>query len=112
MILAVEIHEVAVGATADPRLTPGEVADCGSRASSVAARIAAKIALFRALGLDGHGSEPPWNDAWIVRDEAGKPSFGLAGQVAERVRSRGASRIHVSLTHDDGRAAALVLLEG
>jgi holo-[acyl-carrier protein] synthase len=116
VILGIELEELALDtfetAEADPRLTPGEAAYCGDRAASIAARVAAKTALFRWLGFEPGASPPPWTEAWIERDDAGRPTFGTDGAVARRLAERGVRTVHVSLTHDDGRAAALVLLEG
>lgn len=89
--------------------TDAERQACGSRAdaaSAFAARFAAKEALVKALGA------PPglrWREMEIVR-EAGAPRFRLSGTAAEEVRRR-AARIHLSMTHDGGVAAATVILE-
>ena len=75
-------------------------------ASAFAARFAAKEALVKALGA------PPglrWQEMEIVR-EMGAPLFRLSGIAAEEVRRR-AVRIHLSMTHDGGIAAATVVLE-
>ncbi|HZA50190.1 MAG TPA: holo-ACP synthase [Myxococcaceae bacterium] len=90
--------------------TPAERDVCGKRAdaaSAYAARFAAKEALVKALGA------PPglrWQEMEIVR-ESGAPRFRLSGAAAEEVRQR-AVRIHLSMTHDGGVAAATVVLEG
>jgi holo-[acyl-carrier protein] synthase len=90
--------------------TPGERDVCGKRAdaaSAYAARFAAKEALVKALGA------PPglrWQEMEIA-PERGAPLFRLSGAAAEEVRRR-AVRIHLSMTHDGGVAAATVVLEG
>ncbi|GAA4177499.1 holo-ACP synthase [Gryllotalpicola koreensis] len=76
---------------------------------SLAARFAAKEALIKALGRsDGL----VWTDIEVVPDEHGDPGFRLHGGVAEVVASHGVSRLHLSLTHDGGVAAAFVVAEG
>jgi holo-[acyl-carrier protein] synthase len=116
VILGVEIQELALAdleaATPDPRLTADEAAYCGGRATSIAARVAAKTALLRWLGFDEDPAAPRWTEAWIERDDAGHPTFATDGTVARRLVERGVRTVHVSLTHDDERATALVLLEG
>ncbi len=72
---------------------------------SLAARFAAKEALAKALGAPGGLS---WQDAEVVTDEDGRPSFALTGTVAARVGDR---RVHLSLSHDGGFALAFVVLE-
>jgi holo-[acyl-carrier protein] synthase len=75
---------------------------------SLAARFAAKEALAKALGAPGGLS---WQDAEVVSDEDGRPSFALRGTVAERAAALGAARTHLSLSHDGGVAVAFVVLE-
>jgi holo-[acyl-carrier protein] synthase len=76
---------------------------------SLAARFAAKEALIKALGRsDGI----VWADIEVVPDEHGDPGFRLHGGVAEVVAAHGVSRLHLSLTHDGGVAAAFVVAEG
>ena len=59
--------------------TPGELADCGGRAESLAARWAAKEAAAKALGC-GIGAVA-WHDIEVVRTE-----LGAAGSAAARRR--------------------------
>ena len=76
---------------------------------SLAARFAAKEALAKALGAPGDLS---WQDAEVVTDAEGRPSFELRGTVAARAEERGVRRVHLSLSHDAGVAVAFVVLEG
>ncbi len=78
-------------------------------AESLAARFAAKEALAKALGA---GGGMLWTDAEVVVDDVGRPSVVLRGTVAARAAQLGASRFHVSLSHDGGIAAATVVAEG
>ena len=94
--------------------TPGERAECASRADraqALAARFAAKEACFKALGTgwgDGYGLQ----QVEVVTGPAGRPELRLAGGAAERARELGVRAIHVSLSHEPVAAAAVVVLEG
>ena len=77
-------------------------------AESLAARFAAKEALAKALG---GGGGMAWTDAEVVIDEVGRPSLHVSGTVAARADSLGVTRLHVSLSHDGGIAAATVIAE-
>src|SRR5512141_468410 len=91
--------------------TPGERAYCEGRQdrpSRLAARFAAKEAAVKALGA------PPglrWTELEVVRGE-GAPALALHGAAAAAARARGVTRLHLTLTHDAGVAAATVILEG
>jgi holo-[acyl-carrier protein] synthase len=91
--------------------TEGERRFCDARtdrATPYAARFAAKEAASKALGAP---AGIHWTDVEVLRED-GAPTLKLSG-VADRVaRERGVSRIHVSITHDAGIAAAVVVLEG
>ena len=77
--------------------------------ASQAARFAAKEALAKALGAPSGMS---WQDAEIVTDADGKPSFAVRGTVAARANALKVEHIHVSLSHDAGIASAMVVCEG
>ena len=77
--------------------------------ASQAARFAAKEALAKALGAPSGMS---WQDAEIVTDADGKPSFKVTGTVAARAAALHVAQIHVSLSHDAGIASAMVVCEG
>ena len=76
--------------------------------ASLAARFAAKEALAKALGAP---AGLHWIDAEVQTDETGRPWLVLAGSVARRADEIGATRVHVSLSHDAGIASAVVVLE-
>jgi holo-[acyl-carrier protein] synthase len=78
-------------------------------AESLAARFAAKEALAKALGSPGGMS---WQDAEVVSDEHGAPTFVMVGSVAARAAELGVQRVHLSLSHDGGIASAIVIAEG
>ena len=87
--------------------TPGEVADCGGRAESLAARWAAKEAVAKALGT-GIGAMS-WQEIEVLRGETGCPSVQLHGRAAALAAERGLVRWALSLAHDGGMALAFVL---
>ena len=89
--------------------TEAEQKVCQARsdsASAYAARFAAKEALVKALGA------PPglrWRDIEVVR-ESGAPTFALEGVAKAEVKRRGV-QVMLSITHDAGVAAAVVVLD-
>jgi holo-[acyl-carrier protein] synthase len=88
-----------------------ERADLSGRdvATSLAGRFATKEAFAKALdGAPGVG----WHEVRVRRAASGRPSLELTGRALDLARSAGASRWHVSITHDAGVAAAVVVLEG
>ena len=79
-------------------------------AESYAARFAAKEAFFKAAGTGlGRGGE--WTDVEVVSLSTGAPTLRLSGRAAEAAAARGAVRIHLTLTHADDTAGAVVILE-
>jgi holo-[acyl-carrier protein] synthase len=77
---------------------------------SLAARFGAKEAVMKALGA-GLGAFR-FRDVEIVRDESGAPGLALSGAAAELAAERGVAAWHVSLTHTDTAALAVVLALG
>jgi holo-[acyl-carrier protein] synthase len=75
---------------------------------SLAARFAAKEALAKALGAPAGLN---WHDAEVVSLPSGDPTFELRGTVLARASDLGATRTHLSLSHDGGIASAVVMLE-
>ncbi len=76
----------------------------------LAARFAAKEALFKALGK-GLSEGMTWTDVMVQNDEAGKPHIHLKRKAKEIADQMGVATIHVSLTHTDESAMAVVILE-
>jgi holo-[acyl-carrier protein] synthase len=87
--------------------TPGERADCGGRAESLAARWAAKEAVAKALGT-GIGAVG-WQEIEVLRGESGCPAVLLHGRAAALAADRGLARWALSLAHDGGLALAFVV---
>ena len=94
--------------------TSDEVADC-RRATAIdpqrlAARFAAKEAVRKVLEPapdDGLG----WRSIAVRRAPSGAPYVQLHGAAAELAERRGIGHIAISLTHEDGCAAAVALAE-
>lgn len=113
-VARVEKAHSARGAAFLNRLfTPGEQAAAGEgphRYRRLAARLAAKEALVKALGTGLRGGR--WLDAEVVNDSLGKPSLRVTGGLARRLQAMGATAVHLSLTHENDYAAAVVVLTG
>jgi holo-[acyl-carrier protein] synthase len=95
--------------------TPREIADClvgrgGFRSEALAARFAAKEAVFKALGRGR--PELGWHDAEVVSDAWGKPQVVLSGRALSLAAELGVVRVLVSLTHLRGLAGAQVVASG
>lgn len=94
--------------------TAGELAYCLPLAvpeRSLAARFAAKEAFFKAMGT-GYGRESgEWTEVEVLREASGRPGLRLHGRAAQIADRRGIRRIHLSLSHTDEVATALVVLE-
>lgn len=75
-----------------------------------AARFAAKEAMFKALGT-GWAKGVTWRDVEVQRNAEGAPSLNLQGEAQNIAASRGVAAIHVSLSHADDSAVAVVILE-
>lgn len=94
--------------------TPSERADATEgpgRYEKLAGRFAAKEAALKALGT-GWSRGIAWRDLEIVREASGRTALQMTGRAGEIARSLGVVRSHVSLSHDGGMAAAVVVLEG
>ena len=123
MILGVGIDEIEVerierglrkeSGLKERLFTPEEIRYCEARrhaAMHFAARFAAKEALAKALGT-GISGGMAFREIEVVRDADGRPSIRLHDRTRRGAEERGVGKIHVSLTHTLGRAAAVVILE-
>ena len=93
--------------------TPGELAYClprAARGQHLAGRFAAKEAVFKALGT-GWGGGVAWKHVEVCTAESGAPEVRLSGGAAERLAAMGGSRVHLSITHAGGFAAASATIE-
>lgn len=81
----------------------------GALYATIAGRFAAKEAWSKCL--DG-ARGIPWHHVQILADSSGRPRIEVVGHAAERCATLGVVRSHLSITHDAGVAAAVVILEG
>ena len=94
--------------------TSGEQEYCRAHRDSVpyfAARFAAKVALFKAVGT-GWAHGVTWLDAEVRRQESGAPRLVLSGRAEEISKALGTHAVHLSLSHSETAAIAIVILEG
>ena len=90
--------------------TPGERADCEDRPARLAARLAAKEAVAKALGT-GIGAVR-WRDIELRCEGAeGRPELRLHGAAARVAAGLGLRHWDVSLTHTAGQAAAVAVAQ-
>lgn len=82
--------------------TEGELTQ---KPASLAARFAAKEALYKALSPERGLA---WHDAEVISHPNGKPDFLFRGQIADLVDG---AKVHLSLSHDSGIASAMVVIE-
>ncbi len=75
-----------------------------------AARFAAKEAVFKALGT-GWAQGVAWLDVEVRRREGGAPSLTLLGAAERHGLALGLRTAHLSLSHSDEAAVAMVILE-
>jgi holo-[acyl-carrier protein] synthase len=94
--------------------TPRERDYCERRAerrhAHYAGRFAVKEAVMKALGT-GWTRGVRWVDIEVVRASGAPPELVLHGESASIARARGIDRWHVTITHDAGIAAAVVVAE-
>ena len=78
-------------------------------ATALAGRFAVKEAFAKALdGAPGVG----WHEVEVRKTPSGRPRLELKGAALAMARKSGVERWHVTITHDAGIAAAVVILEG
>jgi holo-[acyl-carrier protein] synthase len=91
--------------------TAREVADCRSRGevdpARLAARFAAKEAVRKVLGVGDGGLG--WTAVELLRTPSGEVEVALSGQAAELAERAGLASFAVSITHESGLAAAVVV---
>jgi holo-[acyl-carrier protein] synthase len=76
---------------------------------SLAARFAAKEAFGKALGTGLAGIV--LKDIMVVNRHNGRPEVEVFGTAVSALRRSGANRVHISLTHEQDNAIAMVVLE-
>lgn len=91
----------------------GEIADCqlagGVDPERLAARFAAKEAVIKVLRAGEEGI--PWRAIEVRRDPAGWIDLRLSGAAAELAAATGLGELAVSISHERGFAAAVVVAE-
>jgi len=95
-------------------LLPDEIAYCLAHknpAPFLAARFAAKEAISKAFGT-GIGAQLSWQDMEVRRKESGEPYVVLHGKGKDLFVARGAKQLLISLSHTQGHATAMAILEG
>ncbi len=93
--------------------TPAELEHCRKKAGldeRLAVRFAAKEAAMKALGT-GWRKGVHFTQIEVRTDKTGKPELVLTGEALRRAEAMGASKIHVSLSHELDNALAVVILE-
>jgi holo-[acyl-carrier protein] synthase len=94
--------------------TPREIAYCRGkrgRDSAFALRFAAKEAFSKALGVGLRRNGIRWREVEVVPNSLGKPELFVSGRAAELCAAAGITNMHLSLTDEDSRALAVVILE-
>jgi holo-[acyl-carrier protein] synthase len=93
--------------------TEREVADCGPPGSPdperLAARLAAKEATFKVLRVGSRAMS--WREAELIRGVDGEIELALGPDATALAREAGIADLAVSITHDNGRAVAVVVGE-
>ena len=94
---------------------PAEVEMCNAaegdgRIVRYAVRFAAKEAAFKAF-RDDLGDKLSWHDFEVKPDNMGEPMLALSGRAAEVCKTLGIKRIHLSLSHTNVSASAIVVAE-
>ncbi|MGI9953168.1 holo-ACP synthase [Moorellaceae bacterium AZ2] len=113
----IEIERIEKALDRHPRFlqrvfTSREQAYCrGQRrpGASLAARWAAKEAVFKVLGL-GWG-QLSWKDVEIIVGDHGRPQVMLHGRGAEVAREMGIAGIDLSLSHNGNMAVAVAIAD-
>ena len=95
-------------------LLPNEITYCLSHKAPgpfLAARFAAKEAISKAFGT-GIGAQLGWQDMEVGRKESGEPFVILHEGGLALLKARNGVSVRISLSHTQGHAAAVAILEG
>lgn len=94
--------------------TPAERAYCDRRKNTrwthYAGRFAVKEAVMKALGT-GWRDGVRWVDIEVLREPGQAPRLQLHGESARIAAAQSIERIHITITHDAGLAAAVAVAE-
>lgn len=81
------------------------------QAERLAGRFAVKEAVMKAFGT-GKSQGILWRDVETIRGALGKPEVRLYGNADKYLKTINGNTIHVSISHDAGKAMAFVIIEG
>ncbi len=98
----------------DRVFTEREIAYCRGKAwaaSALAMRFAAKEAFSKALGVGLRKGGIRWREVEVIPNPLGKPEIFVSGRAAQLCDTVGIANMHLSLTDEDSRALAVVILE-
>ena len=96
-------------------LTPAEaeyVFDCAVPERHAAARVAAKEAVYKAMQSLPGARAIGWTEIEVVRGPEGAPAIRLNGRASSIAKLANGLVLHLSLTHTDLTAGAMVVAEG
>jgi holo-[acyl-carrier protein] synthase len=79
-------------------------------AERLAGRFAVKEAVMKAFGT-GKSNGILWRDVETLRGPMGKPEVTLYGNAYKCMKNMNGQSIHVTITHDGGKAMAFVIIE-
>jgi len=79
-------------------------------AERLAGRFAVKEAFMKAIGT-GKSNGILWRDVETVRGPLGRPKVKLYGKANKYMNMLNGNNVHVSITHDGGKAIAFVVIE-
>jgi len=112
----VDLEEFRAGLTdslVSELFLPDEISYARTQARSwenLGARLAAKRAAFKALGVDAGGALA-WHEVEVLRRESGTLAVRLSGSALSLAGGRGASECRLSMTHTKRTALAVVIFE-
>ena len=115
----VEVYPIRETIARTPRyaervFTAGEREYCESKgvaaAQSYAGRFAAKEAFLKAIQTGWRG-KITWHDIEIISDAEGVPTLNITGEAKRIADERGATSVHLSISHTTEHAVAQIILE-
>lgn len=80
-------------------------------AMHLAARLAAKEAVFKALTGSDEAKLIGWKEAEVRRGNDGPPVLHFSGRAEARAQELGVTKVWLTLSHTDATAGAVVILE-
>jgi holo-[acyl-carrier protein] synthase len=80
-------------------------------AQHIAVRLAAKEAAYKALSGNDEARAIGWREIEVLSRADGAPELRFHGRAARRFSELGGTSVHVSLTHSQATAVAVVIVE-